>query len=106
MSRVLVATSLTARVASGADAVSRAARALASSMRSAWGTTFQTNPISWARSAEMGDYPLTSILAIINDTYSEVKSELATQKNEFEMTDYFKQVSDRVNFSNKQIMRN
>ena len=32
-------------------------------------------------------------LAIINDTYSEVKSDMANQKNEFEMGDYFKRVS-------------
>lgn len=31
-------------------------------------------------------------LAIINDTYAEVKAELATQKNEFELQDYFKRV--------------
>jgi polycystin 2 len=29
-------------------------------------------------------------LAIINDTYSEVKAEIAKQKNEFEIADYFK----------------
>ena len=29
-------------------------------------------------------------LAIINDTYSEVKAEIAGQKNEFEIGDYFK----------------
>ena len=29
-------------------------------------------------------------LAIINDTYSEVKAEIAAQKNEFEIGDYFK----------------
>ncbi|ESN98346.1 hypothetical protein HELRODRAFT_84784, partial [Helobdella robusta] len=34
---------------------------------------------------------LNMFLAIINDTYSEVKSELAEAKNEFEMGDYFKQ---------------
>ena len=33
-------------------------------------------------------------LAIINDTYSEVKADIANQKNEFEMADYFKQVRD------------
>ena len=32
-------------------------------------------------------------LAIINDTYSEVKADIASQKNEFEMTDYFKKVN-------------
>ena len=29
-------------------------------------------------------------LAIINDTYSEVKIEIANQRNEFEIADYFK----------------
>ncbi|RXG73272.1 Polycystic kidney disease 2-like 1 protein [Armadillidium vulgare] len=33
---------------------------------------------------------LNMFLAIINDTYSEVKSEIASQKNEFEIADYFK----------------
>lgn len=33
---------------------------------------------------------LNMFLAIINDTYSEVKEELANQKNEFEIGDYFK----------------
>lgn len=32
-------------------------------------------------------------LAIINDTYSEVKGDMANQMNEFEMTDYFKRVA-------------
>ena len=31
-------------------------------------------------------------LAIINDTYSEVKADLAEAENEFEMGEYFKQV--------------
>ena len=31
-------------------------------------------------------------LAIINDTYSEVKAEIAQQKSEFEITDYIKRV--------------
>jgi len=31
-------------------------------------------------------------LAIINDTYSEVKADISTQKSEFEMSDYLKQV--------------
>ena len=35
---------------------------------------------------------LNMFLAIINDTYAEVKSDLAEQKNEFEMGDYFKKV--------------
>ena len=29
-------------------------------------------------------------LAIINDTYSEVKEEISAQKNDFEVGDYFK----------------
>jgi len=33
---------------------------------------------------------LNMFLAIINDTYSEVKAEIAAQKNEFEIADYFK----------------
>ena len=35
-------------------------------------------------------------LAIINDTYSEVKAEIATQKNEFEIGDYFKRGYNNV----------
>ena len=35
-------------------------------------------------------------LAIINDTYSEVKAEIAAQKNEFEITDYFKRGYNNV----------
>ena len=35
---------------------------------------------------------LNMFLAIINDTYSEVKAEIANQKSEFEVTDYFKKV--------------
>ena len=38
---------------------------------------------------------LNMFLAIINDTYSEVKADIAGQKNEFEMGDYFKQVRSR-----------
>ncbi|XP_076327239.1 polycystin-2-like protein 1 isoform X1 [Tachypleus tridentatus] len=34
---------------------------------------------------------MNMFLAIINDTYSEVKAEIANQKNEFEIVDYFKQ---------------
>jgi len=33
-------------------------------------------------------------LAIINDTYSEVKGDLEGQPNEFEMGDYFKKVAE------------
>ena len=36
---------------------------------------------------------LNMFLAIINDTYSEVKAEIANQKSEFEMGDYFKKVN-------------
>ena len=35
-------------------------------------------------------------LAIINDTYSEVKAEIATQKNEFEIGDYLKRGYNNV----------
>jgi len=35
---------------------------------------------------------INMFLAIINDTYSEVKGDMANQKNEFEMGDYFKRV--------------
>lgn len=34
-------------------------------------------------------------LAIINDTYSEVKEELTSQKDELQITDIIKQVQDR-----------
>lgn len=36
---------------------------------------------------------INMFLAIINDTYSEVKSDMANAKNEFEIADYFKKVS-------------
>ena len=40
-------------------------------------------------------------LAIINDTYSEVKSDMRVQKSEFELTDYLKKsygkMLDRLN---------
>ena len=35
-------------------------------------------------------------LAIINDTYSEVKAEIAGQRNEFEIGDYFKRGDNNV----------
>lgn len=38
---------------------------------------------------------LNMFLAIINDTYAEVKAELADAKNEFEMGEFFKQVRRR-----------
>ena len=40
---------------------------------------------------------LNMFLAIINDTYSAVKEDLANQKNDFEMTDYFKKVCKKIN---------
>jgi hypothetical protein len=40
---------------------------------------------------------INMFLAIINDTYSEVKGDMANQKNEFEMGDYFKRVRLLVN---------
>ncbi|PAA75824.1 hypothetical protein BOX15_Mlig005060g3, partial [Macrostomum lignano] len=39
---------------------------------------------------------INMFLAIINDTYSQVKSDLSMQQNEFEMTDYFKQRASRM----------
>ncbi|PAA70221.1 hypothetical protein BOX15_Mlig009158g1 [Macrostomum lignano] len=51
---------------------------------------------------------INMFLAIINDTYSEVKSELANQPNDFEMTDYFKQragkVLDKLSFKRDKIV--
>lgn len=35
-------------------------------------------------------------LAIINDTYSEVKSDMTTQKSEFELGDYFKKSYEKM----------
>lgn len=35
-------------------------------------------------------------LAIINDTYTEVKEELSSQKNELQITDIIKQVKIRL----------
>lgn len=35
-------------------------------------------------------------LAIINDTYAEVKSDLAEKENEFEIGDYFKKGYDKM----------
>ncbi len=35
-------------------------------------------------------------LAIINDTYSEVKEELSSQKDELQITDIIKQVKDQI----------
>ncbi|ELT89097.1 hypothetical protein CAPTEDRAFT_146610 [Capitella teleta] len=47
-------------------------------------------------------------LAIINDTYSEVKEEISNQKNEFEMGDYFKQgynkMLDKLNLKRDKIV--
>ncbi|XP_050390964.1 polycystin-2 isoform X1 [Patella vulgata] len=39
---------------------------------------------------------INMFLAIINDTYSEVKGDMANMKNEFEMADYFKKGYSRV----------
>ncbi|CAF2744244.1 unnamed protein product [Rotaria sp. Silwood2] len=39
---------------------------------------------------------LNMFLAIINDTYSEVKSDMTTQKSEFELGDYFKKSYERM----------
>ena len=39
---------------------------------------------------------LNMFLAIINDTYSEVKSDMSTQKSEFELGDYFKKSYDKM----------
>ena len=36
---------------------------------------------------------LNMFLAIINDTYAEVKADIASQKSEFEIGDYLKRVS-------------
>ncbi len=35
-------------------------------------------------------------LAIINDTYSEVKSDMTTQKSEFELAEYFKKSYEKM----------
>jgi len=35
-------------------------------------------------------------LAIINDTYSEVKNDMTTQKSEFELRDYLKKSYEKV----------
>ncbi|XP_071829952.1 polycystin-2-like protein 1 isoform X3 [Apostichopus japonicus] len=39
---------------------------------------------------------LNMFLAIINDTYSEVKADIANQKSEFEISDYFKKGYDKM----------
>lgn len=39
---------------------------------------------------------LNMFLAIINDTYSEVKSDLSTQQSEFELGDYFKKSYEKM----------
>lgn len=41
-------------------------------------------------------------LAIINDTYAEVKAELATQKNDFELVDYFRRVFSLISYEPKE----
>lgn len=40
--------------------------------------------------------PQNMFLAIINDTYTEVKEELSSQKNELQITDIIKQVKIRL----------
>jgi len=51
---------------------------------------------------------LNMFLAIINDTYSAVKEDLANQKSEFEMSDYFKKgysrMKEKLNFKRDKIM--
>lgn len=51
---------------------------------------------------------INMFLAIINDTYSEVKGDMANQKNEFEMTDYFKRgyekMLSKLNFKHDKIV--
>ncbi|CAF4480352.1 unnamed protein product [Rotaria socialis] len=51
---------------------------------------------------------LNMFLAIINDTYSEVKSDITTQKSEFELGDYFQKsyekMLDRLNFKQDRII--
>jgi len=51
---------------------------------------------------------INMFLAIINDTYSEVKSDMANDKNEFEVADYFKKgymkMLDKLNFKRDKIV--
>ncbi|XP_059178590.1 polycystin-2-like isoform X3 [Physella acuta] len=51
---------------------------------------------------------INMFLAIINDTYSEVKSDMANAKNEFEIADYFKRgyekMLDKLNFKRDKII--
>ncbi|XP_074619746.1 polycystin-2-like protein 1 [Acropora palmata] len=51
---------------------------------------------------------LNMFLAIINDTYAEVKSNIASQKSEFEIGDYFKRgyqkMLDRLSFKREKIV--
>ncbi|XP_069123530.1 polycystin-2-like isoform X2 [Argopecten irradians] len=51
---------------------------------------------------------INMFLAIINDTYSEVKGDMANQKNEFEMGDYFKRgymkMVEKINFKRDKIV--
>jgi len=42
---------------------------------------------------------LNMFLAIINDTYADVKSDLSEQQNEFEMGDFFRKVSRQIELS-------
>ncbi|XP_065058180.1 polycystin-2-like protein 1 [Rhopilema esculentum] len=51
---------------------------------------------------------INMFLAIINDTYAEVKSDLAQQKSEFEITDYFKRgyekMMNKISFKREKIV--
>ncbi|KXJ23969.1 polycystic kidney disease 2-like 1 protein [Exaiptasia diaphana] len=51
---------------------------------------------------------LNMFLAIINDTYAEVKSDIASQESEFEITDYFKKgyqnVLNKLSFKREKII--
>jgi len=51
---------------------------------------------------------INMFLAIINDTYAEVKSDLAQQKSEFELTDYFKRgyekMMNKISFKREKIV--
>ena len=49
-----------------------------------WESFLKTLMIPWTVELQ------NMFLAIINDTYSEVKIEIANQRNEFEIADYFK----------------
>lgn len=44
-------------------------------------------------------FPQNMFLAIINDTYTEVKEELSSQKDELQITDIIKQVKSEAGMS-------